>query len=340
MESIFNKYGWSVLSEQQLHQGLINSTYSISTTQGDFILQTVNHHIFKDPWAIDSNINSIGNYINQNAPNYIFTHLVPTTNGETLIEWEGQFYRAFKKINAYSLSVLDNPTQAKEAASQFGKFTQVLSQLDIKKLKITLPDFHNLSLRYHQFSEAITTGNSSRIDTSKDAISYLESQKPLVTTFENFIQNREALQRVTHHDTKISNVLFQKENGIEKASCVIDLDTVMPGFFISDVGDMCRTYLCKVSEEESNLNLIQIEKERWEFLKNGYLSQMQNTLSNFEMDHFMYAGQFMIYMQALRFLTDHLNNDSYYGAKYEGQNFVRAVNQIELLKRFNESIIN
>jgi thiamine kinase-like enzyme len=195
-------------------------------------------------------------------------------------------------------------------------------------------------LRYHQFSEAIIKGNASRIHTSKESILFLQSLHSIVNKYAHFVQHPETLLRVTHHDTKISNVLFQKENGIEKAICVIDLDTVMPGFFISDVGDMCRTYLCKVSEEESNLNLIQIEKERWEFLKTGYLSQMQNTLSNFEMDHFIFAGQFMIYMQALRFLTDHLNNDSYYGAKYEGQNFVRAVNQIELLKRFNESIIN
>lgn len=340
MESIFNQYGWSVLSVQQLHQGLINSTYSISTSNGDYILQTVNQHIFKDPMAIDANINAIGNFLDKQAPDYQFTHLIPTQNGNTLVEWEGQYFRAFNKINGYSLTVLDNPTQAKEAASQFGKFTQILSQFDIKKLKITLPDFHNLSLRYHQFNEALNHGNLSRINTSKEAISFLQSQKHLVNTFDNFTHHKDSFQRVTHHDTKISNVLFNSEKGVEKAICVIDLDTVMPGYFISDVGDMCRTYLCKVSEEEVDLNLIQIEKERWDFLQQGYLLQMQNSLSNFEKDHFVFAGQFMIYMQALRFITDHLNNDSYYGAKYEGQNFVRAINQIELLKRFNESIIN
>ena len=113
----------------------------------------------------------------------------------------------------------------------------------------------------------------------------------------------------------------------------------MPGYFISDVGDMCRTYLCKVSEEEKELNLIQIEMERWEQLKNGYLSQMQNSLSNYELDHFIFGGQFMIYMQALRFLTDYLNNDIYYGTKYDSQNYYRAINQIELLKKFNEFIV-
>ena len=153
MQSIFNKYGWSVLAVQQLHQGLINSTYSIHTNEGDFILQSINHHIFKNPKAIDENIKAIGSFLNNNAPDYTFKHLVPTKNQETLIEWEGHYYRAFEKLNAYSLTVLESPLQAKEAARQFGFFTQVLSDFDIDLLKITLPDFHNLSLRYKQFSE-------------------------------------------------------------------------------------------------------------------------------------------------------------------------------------------
>lgn len=338
MEGIFKLYGWEVISFAQLHQGLINCTYTVNTISGEYILQTVNHTIFKEPSLIDENINIIGQYLKIKEPNYLFTQLVPAINGSTLVHFEGQFYRAFHKINAYALSVLDTPEQANEAATQFGKFTQLLNDLDMGNLKITLPDFHNLSLRYQQFSEAITNGNSKRITLSKDAISYLQSNHWIVNKYEQFIQHPEVKLRVTHHDTKISNVLFKKENGLEKAICVIDLDTVMPGYFISDVGDMCRTYLCKVSEEEKELNLIQIEMERWGHLKNGYLSQMQNTLSNYELDHFVFGGQFMIYMQALRFLTDYLNNDIYYGTKYDSQNYYRAINQIELLKKYNESI--
>lgn len=339
MKSIFELYNWDVIAVKQLHQGLINSTYFINTSTGEYILQTINHHIFKDPLAIDTNINKLGAHLKKYAPNYLFTHLIPTKNGNTLIEWEGRYYRAFHKIDAYSLSVLDNPRQAEEASRQFGKFTQALSEFDIHELKITLPNFHNLTLRYQQFLEATEGGNTKRIEQAKDEIAYLKSNKKIVDRFELFIAHESTKLRVTHHDTKISNVLFNKENGIEKAICVIDLDTLMPGYFISDVGDMCRTYLCKVTEEEQDLNLVQIEKSRWDHLKNGYLSEMQNTLSNFELDHFIFAGQFMIYMQALRFLTDHLNNDIYYGAKYDGQNYVRAINQIELLKKYNESIV-
>ena len=138
---------------------------------------------------------------------------------------------------------------------------------------------------------------------------------------------------MTHHDTKISNVLFGKQgNGL----CVIDLDTVMPGYFISDFGDMMRTYLSPVSEEEKDFSLIGIREEYFEAIVSGYLGEMKTELSADEIAHAVYAGKFMIYMQAIRFLTDHLNRDVYYGAKYEGHNLVRTHNQITLLQRLTE----
>lgn len=338
MKAIFEQYSWEVLGCEPLNQGLINTTYSVNTTAGEYILQTVNHAIFKNPAAIDFNINAIGSFLQVQYPSYLFTQLQPTIIGNTLIEWEGQFFRAFKKMNGYALNVLDNPNQAKEAAIQFGRFTHNLNQFLVKDLQLTLPDFHNLSLRYRQFEQALNAGNLKRIEQSNNEIAFLKAHKSYVNKYDNFVISNEAKQRVTHHDTKISNVLFQNNNGVEKAICVIDLDTVMPGYYISDIGDMFRTYLCPVTEEEKNLDLIVINKLNFEAIQNGYLSVMKTELSNFELDHFNFSGQFMIYMQALRFLTDYLNNDQYYGAKFEGQNYVRALNQIRLLEMFNETV--
>lgn len=336
MESIFNKYGWEVISYHQLHQGLINSTFEVNTHCGDYILQTVNHHIFTNPRAIDDNINLVGAYLKKHHPHYLFTHLVPTKDEHTIVEWEGQYYRAFQKIDGYALSLLENEQQAFEAASQFGQFTNKLRDFDAKNLKTTLPDFHNLSLRYHQFLTALQNGNPQRIEQSKESIHFLKLHQPYVVQYERFIQHSDTKKRVTHHDTKISNVLFKQLNSEEKAIAVIDLDTVMPGYFISDIGDMCRTCLCSVSEEEANLDLLKVDVQKWKALQKGYMSAMDAALSNFEKEHFFFAGQFMIYMQALRFLTDHLNMDAYYGAKYEGQNYVRALNQIRLLELYNQ----
>ena len=137
MEAIYKIYGWEVVSAMPIQQGLINATYTVNTTQGDYILQSINHAIFKDPAAIDFNINLIGAYLKKNNPSYLFTHLVPALSGKTLIEWEGHFFRAFEKIDGYALSVLDNAHQVEEAAKQFGQFTHILKDLQTDHLKIT-----------------------------------------------------------------------------------------------------------------------------------------------------------------------------------------------------------
>lgn len=150
--------------------------------------------------------------------------------------------------------------------------------------------------------------------------------------FEKVRQDPAFRMRVTHHDTKISNVLF---NDAGKGICVIDLDTVMPGYFISDVGDMMRTYLSPANEEEKDFAQVEVRPEFYRAIREGYLEEMGSHLTTGEKDHFFYAGEFLIYMQALRFLTDYLNDDKYYGRLYEDHNFVRAGNQVALLKSYN-----
>ena len=111
---------------------------------------------------------------------------------------------------------------------------------------------------------------------------------------------------------------------------------MMPGYFISDLGDMLRTYLSPVSEEEKNFSKIEIRDEYFVSIIKGYLGELHDELTSAEKEHFVYAGKFMIYMQAIRFLSDHLNNDIYYGARYPNHNLVRAGNQFQLLERLNE----
>jgi thiamine kinase-like enzyme len=232
-----------------------------------------------------------------------------------------------------TITTVEKPQQAFEAAQKFGEFTKLLSRFPVQKLQMTIPDFHNLSLRYEQFKEALNTGNKLRLKQSTELIRFMEDNKNVVDIYENILHNPSFKLRVTHHDTKISNVLFDKEN---KGLCVIDLDTVMPGYFISDVGDMMRTYLSPVNEEEKDFSKIDVREEYFKSIWDGYMGQMKDELNDEEKRHFIYAGKFMIYMQAIRFLTDYLNNDIYYGSKYEGQNFVRAGNQIELFKKLIE----
>ena len=334
MQTIFDQYGWENAIAIPLSQGLINQTYELQTAQGDFILQNINTQVFKDPYAIDHNIKTIGQYFHDNNIDQRFTHLVPNLRGETLIEWEGKHFRAFKKIEGFALDILTTAAQAKEAAHQFGKFTASLAGFPIGELKVTIPQFHDLALRYHQFEQALMHGDAKRMDTAKEAIRFLQSHQSYVKKWLDFTSNKEAHLRVTHHDTKISNVLFKDEYAI----CVIDLDTTMPGYFISDIGDMCRTYLCTVNEACQDLSQIKVIPERWTAIQHGYLEAMGEFLTPFEKDHFAFSGQCIIYMQALRFLTDYLQLDQYYKVDSPSQNLDRTLNQNQLLIEFNQLI--
>ncbi|OQP66439.1 aminoglycoside phosphotransferase [Niastella vici] len=323
--------------------GLINHTWKISSPDGQpcFILQQINSAVFRDPEAIAANISNLGTYLQHNCPDYLFAGALPNASGSYLyMDEKKQYFRLFPFIpRSHSIDMVNTPEQAFEAAKQFARFTNLLRGFDTSKLQITIPQFHDLSLRYQQFTEALAKGNKKRIQESTELIDYLQQQQHLVKTFEYIKNNPGFRLRVIHHDTKISNVLFDDNN---KGLCVIDLDTVMPGYFISDVGDMMRTYLSPVSEEEKDLQQITVRDDFFTAIACGYMGELNNELTTAEKQHFVYAGAFMIYMQALRFLTDHLNDDVYYGARYEGHNFMRAQNQAVLLQKYNakESLFN
>lgn len=315
--------------------GLINHTWLIKDSAHDFILQKINQTVFSNPETIAYNIRLLADYLAIHYPDYLFIQPVTTRKGEDMVHLTGEgYFRLFPYVKgSHSIDIVNNPAQAFEAAQQFGRFTKLLSGIDCRLLKITLPDFHNLTLRYRQFQLALLNGNKQRIKESASVIKEIQSFSDIVTTSEWLTKNHILTQRATHHDTKISNVLFNEQG---KALCVIDLDTVMPGYFISDVGDMLRTYLSPVSEEEADFTKIEIRDEYFRAIAEGYAGEMKDELSATEKDYFIYAGKFMIYMQALRFLTDYINNDSYYGARYEGHNLIRANNQLVLLQRLSE----
>lgn len=314
--------------------GLINHTWKVSYGAEAYILQRINDAIFHHPHLIAENMDALAFYLQTHHPEYLFVKPLSTKDGRNLVQVAEGYFRLVPFIGgSYTFDVVAAAEQAYQAARQFGKFTRLLAGFPINRLHLTLPDFHNLSLRYRQFETALQKGNPVRITATESLIEAMRSFRDIVRTFEDIRNHSGFRLRVTHHDTKISNVLF---DGSGQGLCVIDLDTVMPGYFISDLGDMMRTYLSPVSEEEKDMDLILIRDEYFQAIVRGYLSEMKDELSSAEMEHIVYSGKFMIYMQALRFLTDHLNDDRYYGAKYEGHNHIRAVNQLTLLQRLTE----
>jgi Ser/Thr protein kinase RdoA (MazF antagonist) len=325
---------------QPFGSGLINNTWKIVCKDNSYILQRINQQVFKIPEDIDENIEAIATYLCNHFPDYLFISPVKTAAGKTLVLIEEHgYFRLFPFMHSVSYDVVTNTSLAFEAAKQFGKFTKLLSDFPESSLHITIHNFHNLTLRYEQFETALNNGNSKRIKESKKSIDFLQQQKSITDEFENIVCNKSFRKRVIHHDTKISNVLFDEQG---KGLCIIDLDTVMPGYFISDMGDMMRTYLSPVSEEEKDFSKIIVRENYFEAIVKGYLEEMGDELSDVEINHLVYSGKFMIYMQALRFLADYINNDVYYGAAYEKHNFVRAQNQIVLLQKLleKEDVLN
>ena len=317
---------------QQFHSGLINKTWKVSTAGGNYILQRINNHVFKQPEDIDQNLLKLKNYLNSYFPKYLFVAPLAASDGTTMVQTDDGDFRLFPFVEgSQTIDFVRSSGEAFEAARQFGKFSKILSGFDAGKLAYTLPDFHNLSLRFTQFLDACTHASPERLQKAAGAITFIKENDHIVRMYD-LIRNDESIpHRVIHHDTKISNVLFDIEN---KGMCVIDLDTVMPGYFFSDTGDMMRTYLSHANEEEIDFSKIDIRADFFKAIYNGYLSEMGPHLTETEKELFIYSGEFIIYMQAIRFLTDYLNGDIYYGAKYPEHNFNRAMNQITLLKQY------
>lgn len=336
-DQVLSAYGFSKneCTIVPLGNGLINNTWLLSSGNKSYVLQRINEKVFSSPQKITENIEMIGDYLKKKNPAYTFIHPLRTTDDQAFHSSESEgYFRIFPFLDgSHTVDVVSSPQQAFEAAKQFGQFTKEMCDFDASLLHLTLPDFHNLDLRYRFFLDALETGSAQRIKNAKELIEFLKAQNGIVSVYHQIIKSTEFRKRVTHHDTKISNVLFDKQ---DRGLCVIDLDTVMPGYFISDVGDMMRTYLSPVSEEEEDVSKIVIREDYFQAVAEGYLGAMNEELSPTEKKHFIYAGKFMIYMQAIRFLTDYLLNDIYYGRKSEHHNLHRALNQSNLLKKLLE----
>ena len=337
IDNILESYGIDPRKSkvESLTSGLINNTWKVSTDKEAYIVQRINHQVFKKPFEVAANIRMIDAYLREHSPSYLFVSPVANLNGDDIYFTDDQgYFRVFPYISgSHTIDTVSNPDQAYEASLQFGKFTRLLSGFDARRLHITIPDFHNLTLRVSQFEMALKNGDPARIRQSAHLIAEIRKYSYVVDAYEKIRKNSSVKQRVTHHDTKISNVLFNDE---DKGLCVIDLDTVMPGYFISDVGDMMRTYLSPANEEEKDFAKIEVREDFFKSIVNGYLSSMGDELTRDEQDLILYSGEFLIFMQAIRFLADYFNRDIYYGARYPEQNFVRAGNQLVLLKRLDE----
>lgn len=338
IEQVLDGFGLNgeAATYQPFGNGLINNTWKVSGVEGEYILQRVNTDVFSNPRDISANILRIKHYLDQVAPEYLFIGPVATKDGQSVYETGDSVYRLFPYVqDSTTIDQVAHADQAYQAAKQFGKFTKLLHGYNPLRLNISIKDFHNLPFRVDQYHQALLTSTSERKESAKWAIEEINKHMEIATHFKHIMSANKLTLRVIHHDTKINNVLLNVSNG--DGICVIDLDTVMPGYFISDVGDMMRTYLSPTNEENTILEEIMIRPEVFAAIYKGYMEEMDEILANSEKELFIYSGKFMIFMQALRFITDHLNGDIYYRVTGSNHNLNRAINQIVLLNKYVES---
>jgi thiamine kinase-like enzyme len=313
---------------ENIQVGLINKTYKLVDEQHaeDLILQNVNTSVFKSPEYIEKNTRLADEYLKSIKPDYLF--IAPVA----VARINNEYWRLLPYVpHSVSLTEITSTKQVYQAAKQFARLTKLLNDFpEVDALEETIPRFHDLNLRFNQYQDALGNASEIRLAEAQPLIEKIAKHSKILSKYNDLIDSKVMKLRPMHHDAKLSNVLLDEEN--LKGVCVIDLDTLMPGYILSDLGDMMRSMLCEENEESTNFDQLHINADYYQALFDGYLHEMKEVLSPQEEAILPFSGQYIIYMQAIRFLTDYLNNDVYYQVKYPEHNFNRAKNQLILLE--------
>jgi len=304
-------------------KGLINQTFVVSVGKVNtkqFILQSINTAVFPLYEKGLQNIILVKKELQQSDFSYSF----PTPINDKYICIDEVVWRMFPFVEgSVCYEKVKDKSQAFEAAKCLGELCSSLADFDAEQLHITLPNFHNAAFRFKELQQTIETADEIRLNKAKGIIDAINKEKNELLKFDKL--NAELPKRVVHFDSKISNFLFDKKTG--KAKAIIDLDTLMPGTVLSDIGDMIRTYSNALGEESQAIALVKADAEIIEHIIAGFLSACGNILNDEEKDNLAFSGKALTLIQCIRFLTDYLNNDSYYKTAYPEQNLVRTQNQ-------------
>lgn len=321
--------------------GHINDTFYLKNDNHscpDYLLQRINHTIFKDVPALMNNVKQVTEHLRRklasipgSSPEKQVLTIIPLKNGQLFFkDADGNYWRVYLYLgNTNSYDLVEKELQAFEGGKAFGNFQALLSDLDASLLAETIPDFHNIEMRLTRFYKAWSTDSAGRRDQVIAETDFINKRVDTMKSILNLGKEGHLPLRITHNDTKFNNVLLDAN---DKAQCVIDLDTVMPGYVAYDFGDAIRTIVNSASEDEKDLSKIKLNIPLFEAYAKGYLSEADKFLSPTEVDSLMMGVLLIPYMQAVRFLTDYLEGDIYYKTSFEGHNLQRTRAQIQLLK--------
>jgi thiamine kinase-like enzyme len=326
--------------------GHINDTFLIRTLGAenpDYILQRKNHFVFRNVPGMLNNILLVTAHIRKKLvaagevePDRKVMNYCTAANGKSYVQDEaGNFWTLFLFIrDSHGIEEVTHAEQAVSAGKAFGRFQEQLSDLDSTQLIETIPNFHNGMFRHRQFTEAIALDSAGRCGEMQTEISQLQQRADEMLKLQNWLDEGKLPLRITHNDTKINNILYGEEGEI---LCIIDLDTVMPGSTLFDFGDAIRTLCNSAAEDEKELDKITFQQDYFESYTRGYLSESRSFLTPLEIENLVYSCRYMVWEQAMRFLTDYLNGDTYYKISYPEHNLVRTLSQLRYLEVLEEN---
>jgi len=341
LQEAFNQFNHNskFLSHSELASGHINDTYLVKTVAGvNYVLQRINHGVFKNVPGLISNKVNVSKHLQKKLaylPKYELTRkvlsFVESTKGDYYyIDTEGNYWNLMVYIdNSITFETVPSADVAYEGGKLIGGFLNLTSDFDASKLSEVIPKFHDMPFRFSQFEDALKVASEERIENAKEYIELVWSLKDEMHIIQNLKESGEIKLRVTHNDTKISNVLFDTNN---KGLCVIDTDTVMPGVVHYDFGDAIRTICNSAAEDETDLDKVNFNLEYYKAYTKGFLEQVESVLTPTELKYLPLGAKTMIFIIGLRFLTDYLNGDIYFKTKYPEHNLDRAKNQFKLIE--------
>lgn len=325
------------LGADVITHGHINDTWRVTTSRRRYVLQRINHHVFRDPPAVMDNIRRVTAHIRAkldgrpDVDRRVLT-LVPTRDGQWYYRDEaGQYWRAYHFIeNAHIHDIVETAEQVEQAAREFGTFQRWLADLPPPRLAETIPGFHDTPRRFATFEAVLAADRHNRAAQARAEIEFVLQRKGIV----NGLLSAGLPERVTHNDTKFNNIMLDDATGA--GLCVLDLDTVMPGLALYDFGDMVRTATCRAAEDERDLSRVRLELPFYEALVRGYLETAGEFLIGEERRLLAFAGKLITFEVGLRFLTDFLDGDQYFKVHRRGHNLDRCRTQFRLVESIEQ----
>lgn len=323
--------------------GHINNTYFFLYRQEDgsikrYILQRVNTNVFKNPYQVMENIKNVTEFIKEkleknggDVKRGVLT-LVESTEGNVYyVDDHGYFWRAYVVVeDTITVSSAESPEKFYKVGYAFGQFQMQLSDFPAEKLYETIPNFHNTVSRYADFEAAVLADPMGRVREIEDEINFVRQRHNICSFIMDGIQSGKFPLRVTHNDTKMDNILVDRETG--EGVCVIDLDTVMPGSVLNDFGDAIRFGASSAAEDETDLDEVYVDIKMFEGFARGFIKGLENSLNEDELKALPMGAVILTFETGMRFLTDYINGDVYFRIHRENHNLERARNQFKLVE--------